>query len=138
MYEDKKELGTITVKTNRKELNSFQVYCIYKQRQAVEQFFKTYGDTMSFESSYMRDNYSEEAWLFLNHLSSIICISAIEEVASIKESKNVSYKDLTQTLIKIKANYSDGKWSVVPIKKAVQNLCKKLEYDPVDLSGLNL
>lgn len=138
MYEDKKKMGTITVKTNRKELNSFQVYCIYKQRQAVEQFFKTYGDTMSFESSYMRDNYSEEAWLFLNHLSSIICINAIEEIASIKESKNVSYKDLTQTLIKIKANYSDGKWSVVPIKKAVQNLCKKLKYDPVDLSGLNL
>lgn len=41
MYENKKEMGTITVKTNRKELNSFQVYYIYKQRQAVEQFFKT-------------------------------------------------------------------------------------------------
>lgn len=138
MYENKNEMGTITIKTNRTDLNSFQVYCIYKQRQAVEQFFKTYGDTMSFESSYMRDNYSEEAWLFLNHLSSIISINAIEEIASIKESKNISYKDLTQTLTKIKANYIDGKWMVAPVKKSVQSLCEKMDYNPKDLSELNL
>lgn len=60
-YADKEEMGTITLKTNRTDLNAFQVYSIYKQRQAIEQFFKTYGDTMSYEASYMGSNYTEEA-----------------------------------------------------------------------------
>ncbi len=89
-YTDKEEMETITLKTNRTELNAFQVYSIYKQRQAIEHFFKTYGDTMSCEASYMRNNYTEKAWLFLNHLSNIIGVNAIEEIGSIGESKNIS------------------------------------------------
>ena len=65
------EMGTITIRTNQSDLNSQQVYYIYKQRQAIEQYFKTYGDTMQFESSYMRGRDEQEAWLFLNHLSSV-------------------------------------------------------------------
>lgn len=137
-YADKEEMGTITLKTNRTELNAFQVYSIYKQRQAIEQFFKTYGDTMSYEASYMRNNYTEEAWLFLNHLSSIIGISAIEEIASIGESKNISYKDLMQTLVKIKAGKVDKKWVVYPVKKSVRKICEKMQFDPHDLAGLKL
>ena len=137
-YADKEEMGTITLKTNRTDLNAFQVYSIYKQRQAIEQFFKTYGDTMSYEASYMRNNYTEEAWLFLNHLSTIIGVNAIEEIASIGESKNISYKDLAQTLIKIKAGKMDGKWVVYPIKKCVQLLCEKMQFNPNDLTALKL
>lgn len=45
----------------------------------------------------------------MSHLSTIIGVNAIEEIASIGESKNISYKDLTQTLIRIKAGKVDGK-----------------------------
>ncbi len=138
IYENKQEMGTITIKTNRTDLNSVQVYNIYKQRQAVEQFFKTYGDTMEYEASYMRNNYSEEAWLFLNHLSSTICINAIENIASIEESKNISYKDLTQSLVKIKAGRIDESWLVNPVKKSVRRICGKMNIDIDDLSSLDL
>ena len=74
----------------------------------------------------------------LNHLSSIISINMIEDIASIGESKNISYKDLVQTLTKIKANIGSEKISIVPIKKSVNKLCSKLNYDPTDLSNLNL
>ena len=131
-------MGTITLKTNRTDLNAFQIYSIYKQRQAIEQFFKTYGDTMSYEASYMRNNYTEEAWLFLNHLSSIIGINTIEEIATIGESKNISYKDLTQTLVKIKAGKMDGKWVVYPVKRSVQKLCEKIQFNPKELKELGL
>ena len=77
---------------------------------------------MSYEASYMRDNYTEESWLFPNHLSTIIGVTAIEEIAGIGESKNISYKDLTQTLIMIKAEKTDGKWLIYPIKKSVQTV----------------
>lgn len=58
---------------------------------------------MEFEASYMRGRNEEEAWLFLNHLSSVFAIGCIEEIAGIEESRNISLKDLTQTLSKITA-----------------------------------
>lgn len=93
---------------------------------------------MSYEASYMRNNYTEEAWLFLNQLFTIIWVNAIEEIASIGESKNISYKDLAQTLIRIKAGKEDGKWVVCPIKKSVQRMCGKMKYNPSDLTELKL
>lgn len=137
-YANKQEMGTITIKTNRTDLNGYQAYSIYKQRQAVEQFFKTYSYTMDYEAYYMRNNYSEEAWLFLNHLSACIGVDAIERIASIGESKNVSYKDLTQTLVKLKANMINGQWAVAPVKKSVRHLCQKLQIDMTDLSVLEI
>ena len=138
VFPNHQEMGTITLKTNCTNLNCFQVYSIYKQRQAVEQFFKTYGDTMENEASYMRDNYSEEAWLFLNHLSGMIGVDAIEHIASIGESQNISLKDLIQTLVKIKATLSDGVWSVHPVKHSVQMLCSKMGIDATSLAGIGL
>ena len=44
IFENKAEIGTITIKTNRKELNSCQIYNIYKQRQKIEQFFWLFTD----------------------------------------------------------------------------------------------
>lgn len=130
------EMGTITIKTDRKDLNSYQVYSIYKQRQAIEQAFKTNDCTMDQEASYMRNNYSEEAWLFLNHLGLMMSISTLDEIAVIGRTKDISYKDLVQTLRKIKVNRINGNWFVVPVKESVRKLCKKMGIDIEDLSGL--
>ena len=75
------EMGTVTIRTNRKELNSAQVYQIYKRRQAIEQFFKTYGDSLDFEASYMRSKTTQEAWLFLNHLSAMIGMDCLNSIS---------------------------------------------------------
>lgn len=130
-------MGTVTIRTNQADLNSKQVYYMYKQRQAIEQYFKiygdtiNYGDTMKFEASYMRGR-DEEAWLFLNHLSSVFPIECLEEVARIEESKDISLKDLTQTLNKVTAVKMDNQWKVAPIKRAVEKLCKKLDSNLTD------
>lgn len=126
------EMGTVTIRTNQSDLNSKQVYYMYKQRQAIEQYFKTYGDTMEFEASYMRGRDEEEAWLFLNHLSSVFALESLEEIAGIEESKNISLKDLTQTLNKVTAVKIDNQWKVAPIKRAVEKLCKKLDLNLTD------
>lgn len=122
------EMGTVTMRTNRMDLNSHQVYRAYKQRQAVEQFFKTYGETMDYEASYMRDQTSQEAWLFLNHLSAMIATECIADIARLGEDKNISFDDLRQTLGKIMANKIDGHWTVAPIKKSVASLMEKLKF----------
>lgn len=55
------EIGTVSIQTNRLDLNSHQIYRTYKQRQEIEQFFKTYGASTDFDASYMRDRTSHEA-----------------------------------------------------------------------------
>ncbi len=109
ILESTPEMGTVSIRTNRLDLNSHQVYRTYKQRQAIEQFFRTYGAGMDFDASYMRDRSSQEAWLFLNHLSATIAMECIADIARIGEDKNVSFEDLRQTLGKIMAG--TGTWA---------------------------
>lgn len=119
--------GTITIKTNRKELNSRQIYAIYKQRQAIEQFFKTYDNTLGYDSSYMRSDYSLEAWLFINHVCMMMSMNAIEEISNIGEDKNISLDDLITTLRKIKAAKIGDKWYLSRFTNHVKSLCEKLD-----------
>lgn len=39
-------------------------------------------------------------------------------------------KDLTQTLVKIKAGKMDGKWVVYLVKRSVQKLRGKIQFNP--------
>ena len=52
--------------------------------------------------------------------------------------KNISFEDLRLILGKITATKIDGKWTIAPIKKAVQKLAAKLEFqiDEFDLNAL--
>ncbi len=127
IIKDRVSTGTITIKTNRKELNARQVYAIYKQRQAIEQFFKTYDNTLGYDSSYMRSDYSFEAWLFINHLCMMMSMDAIEEISNIDESKNISLDDLITTLRKIKATKIGDKWYLSKFTSRVTRLCEKLD-----------
>lgn len=138
VLQDIPELGTVTLRTNRTDLNSHQVYRTYKQRQSIEQFFKTYGASLDFDASYMRDRISQEAWLFLNHLSATMAMDCMADITRIGEDKNISFEDLRLILGKITATKIDGKWTIAPIKKAVQKLAAKLEFqiDEFDLNAL--
>lgn len=119
-------MGVIIIKTNRLDLEGEAVYYIYKQRQNIEQFFKTYSETLDFEASYMRGATQEEAWLFLNHLAAGFCVRTIEEIYSVGEDKNISYKDLTSGLEKIRAARIEEAWQIPPVKRSTAKLCEKL------------
>ena len=125
-------MGTVTIRTNRKDLNSEQVYVAYKQRQAIEQYFKMYGNSMDFEASYMRNRTDQEAWLFLNHLSAAIGISVIEDLGQIEEGKNVSFNDLNAALARITASKIGKEWQIAPVKKATCNILNKVGFNIQD------
>ena len=134
VLDDKPSVGTITLRVRAKDLNGQQAFCVWKTRQAIEQFFKTYDDTLRFDSSYMQDDISEEGRLFLNHLSAIMAIEAIDEIARLGHSKDISLNDLLETLRTIQADCIDGAWMVKPIKSEVTKLASKMELDIADLS----
>lgn len=138
ILEEIPEMGTIAIRTNRVDLNSQQVYRTYKQRQTIEQFFKTYGASLNFDASYMHNRISQEAWLFLNHLSATMAMDCIADIARIGEDKNISFEDLRVMLGKIMASKIDDNWAVAPIKKSVQKLVAKLNFhiDEFDLNAM--
>jgi hypothetical protein len=130
----KTEMGTISIRTNQLELSPEQVYCIYKQRQAVEQFFKTFDCTLEFNASYMRGIYSMEAWLFLNHLSMTMGVEAMDSIANLGKTQGISLDDFIQGMRKIKAIKVDGKWYPAKVIKKVDTMCKQLgiELESID------
>ena len=109
-----------------------RIYRTYKQRQSIEQFFKTYGESLDLEASYMREQISQEAWLFLNHLSATIAMECLADIARLGEDKNISFEDLRQTLGKIMATKVNDQWSIAPIKSSVKKLMGKLEFSIED------
>ncbi len=125
-------MGTVAIRTNRLDLNSVQVYQIYKRRQKIEQFFKTYEESLGFEASYMRSKITQEAWLFLNHLSAMIGMDCLNTISLAGCEKEVSLDDVRQALHKITANKIEGKWQIAPIKKKVEKLLGKLETTITD------
>ena len=48
---DRSEMGTAAIHTDRTDLSARAVYEVYKQRQAVEHLFKTYGDTLGMDAT---------------------------------------------------------------------------------------
>lgn len=133
---DRSEMGTVTIRTDRTDLSARAVYEVYKQRQAVEQFFKTYGDTLELDATWMRSDEATEGLLFLNHLSATIATRILEAIAAAGHSRDVSYRDCVQILRKVRACRTPDGWQAVPVQRKVRSLCEKLGIDPADLSLL--
>ena len=128
-FADRIGVGTITLKTNDKNLNALQVYSLYKKRQAIEEFFKVYDDSLDFNASYMRDNYTEEAWLFLNHLSSIMAFHILDEIYLRDMAKTISLNDFISTFSKVFADKAGDEWHCAKITKKKADFLKIFDLD---------
>ena len=133
---DRSEMGTVTIRTDRTDLSARAVYEVYRQRQAVEHLFKTYGDTLGMDATWMRSDEATEGLLFLNHLSATIATAILEAIAAAGHSRDVSYRDCVQMLRKVRACRTPDGWRAVPVQRKVGALCEKLGVDPTDLSLL--
>ncbi len=138
IYGNRKEIGTITLRTNRLDLTGEEVYCYQKKRQNIEEFFKELDDTFDFDAMYARNDNTLEAILFLKHLSACIGVSVLENLQLAGLSKNISFKDIKTALSKIHVNRFGYSYSVEPIKREVAKICEKINFDPSDLKPLGL
>ena len=133
---DRPGMGTAAIRTDRTDLSARAVYEVYKQRQAVEHLFKTYGDTLGMDATWMRSDEATEGLLFLNHLSATIATAILEAIAAAGHSRDVSYRDCVQMLRKVRACRTPDGWRAVPVQRKVGALREKLGVDPTDLSLL--
>lgn len=128
---EKPEIGTITLKTNLNESPEY-IYRIYKQRQKIEQFFKTYVCCLDFDASYMRNRTSQESWCFLNHIAALIAIDLLNYISDLGLGSKISLEDIRKTFGHITANRIDGIWKLAPIKKTTGALLSLLKFELTD------
>ncbi len=126
-----REAGTITIITNRMEDSADRIYTYYTQRVDVEKFLDMYDNTMDFEACYMEDKVSFEGWCFLNHISAELTTRVLNEISRANKTKDWSFKDAMAAMRNISADYyTDGSWSVNPIKEETESFCSCLQYSP--------
>lgn len=118
--------GTFILKTNRSDLNAAQAYHLYKSRQDIEQAFKSYDGTLEAKASYMRDQYSFEAWLFINHLALQMLYAVIGALSAKDLTAKYSFDDIMAFLKHVRVNRIDGEWRLTKVTKHTQKLCREL------------
>jgi len=67
------EFGTFVIKTNITNESAIEIYKYYKLREDVEQLYDLYKCNEENDTSGMHGEDSLESWLFLNHISMMIC-----------------------------------------------------------------
>lgn len=128
--EDENTIGTIALRTNDKNLNGAQVYNLYKRRESIEDFFKTYDNSLDFSASYMRNIYSEEGWLFLNHLSAIIGFDILDEIYADGKTNDISLSDFRTKMSHLYANKIKGTWRMAKTTEKRQSFALSFGLDP--------
>ena len=72
---------------------------------------------------------AEEAWLFLNHLSSMMAFSLMDEIYLKGKSKDVSLKDFVSILSRIHADKINNEWHCAMITKKRADFAKNFNLD---------
>lgn len=129
--QERPEIGTFVIKTNRLDLNCAQVYMLYKIRQEIEESFKCYDDTLDLESSCIHDPEAFEGWLFINHLANQMLFGVLDHVASLDLTQEYSFKDVIKSLKGIRINNISGEWYASKYTKNTKKLCEDLDIDIV-------
>ena len=120
------EFGTIVLKTNLSE-PADKIYQLYKKRVQIEQFFDDYKNLMDLDTCYLQSDVAMEAWLFLNHLSMMMCYRVYEFMRTTDSLKKYSMNGVLQEYLSgIRIEKMTGSWRYEVMTKGNRNLLKQL------------
>lgn len=74
----------------------------------------------------MRNQYSFEAWLFINHLALQMLYAVIVALAEKEMTDKYSFEDVMAFLKHVRANRINGEWKPTKITKNTMKLCREL------------
>ena len=129
-------MGAAAIRADRTDLSARAVHEACRRRRAVEQFFKTYGDTPGAGATWVRGGEATEGLLFPSHLSATIATAIPGAIAAAGHSRDAGHGDCARMLRKVRACRTPDGWQAVPARRRVSTLCRKLGIDPTDLSLL--
>ncbi len=132
---DEHELGTLTIRTTVKNASARRVFSLFRLRQEIPEFLRTYPNPAC-DASFLRFPSTMEGWLFLNHVSTIMAFDTLEHIQSVGLRNNLSLRDWYGELRTVQASRINGKWVFPPIKEDLLKTCALFGFDPTDISGL--
>lgn len=127
-----KTMGTLALIHNT-QMNPQEVYCEYKNRGAIEQFFDHLKNTLDASCSHMQREESLNGWMFINHLSMLIIyrLYFMLKNTPLNKKQNLNHKysidDAIEHLKSIKKIQFASQDSVIAeINKATKTLLQKM------------
>lgn len=116
------EFGTFALKTNLLPTAPEAVYRAYKTRDEVEQLFDMYKCEEQFATTGMHSAETQEACLFLNHLSLMSAYRIYDRLKKNGMLKEYAVQKTLEHLLKdIRATrFGDGEWQLEPVPKAAR------------------
>lgn len=119
--------GTICLKTSLMEGDAKAIYSTYKIREEVEQLFDTYKAEEDFNTTGMHSSETQEACLFLNHLSIMMAYrvyNVLRKNGALKRYAAVKTPETYLWEIRV-TNVGEG-WQLEPIPKSSRNALEAL------------
>lgn len=121
--------GTLALmNTSGKDAES--TYLAYKTRGDVEQAIDAFKNILEADHSYMQDEKSLEAWMFINLLALQWYYDLSQRLKDAELINKFSPMDIVRSLSRVRTIRLDGKWAVAEVMKKDRQL--------VEAAGLNI
>ncbi len=122
-----KKFGTLSILTNT-DKTAEEIYSFYKNRNQVELMIDAFKNLIDADNSYMQNEFSLEAWMFINY----IALHWYYVILNKLKSTNLNYKyspmDLVKFLKEIKRVKFNGKWYNAEITAKTSEIIEKLYH----------
>lgn len=128
-----KAMGTLSIMHNT-DMSAQEIYCEYKNRGEIEQFFDHLKNTLDAASSNMQREGSLNGWMFINHLSmqAIYRLYQTLKTTPLNKKQALNHKySINDTIEHLKAigkiQFSPKEYVVAEINKSTKALLEKMK-----------
>ena len=108
-HKNVKKFGTLSVLSNT-DNDAEKCYEFYKNRNQVELMIDAFKNLISADSSYMQNEFSLEAWMFINYIVLHWYYVLLNKLKETKLNNKFSPMDLIKFLKEVKKVKLNGKW----------------------------
>jgi len=108
-HQNVKKFGTLSILSNT-DNSAKKIYEFYKNRNQVELMIDAFKNLVSADSSYMQNEFSLEAWMFINYIALHWYYVLLKKLKSSKLNNKFSPMDLIKFLKEVKKVKLNGRW----------------------------
>lgn len=124
-HQNVKKFGTLSILSNTAN-SAEKIYGFYKNRNQVELMIDAFKNLISADSSYMQNESSLEAWMFINYIALHWYYVLLNKLKSSKLNNKFSPSDLVKFLKEVKKVKLNGKWYDAEITAKTTEILNKL------------
>jgi len=125
-HQNVKKFGTLSILSNT-DNSAKKVYGFYKNRNQVELMIDAFKNLISADSSYMQNEFSLEAWMFINYIALHWYYVLLNKLKASELNNKFSPSDLIKFLKQVKKVKFNGKWVEAEVTAKTTEILNKLK-----------